>query len=160
MTARGLLDAVCEPRPHRVSRLRVYAVCDRAQGKRPKISAPLDVWELFRNEVGAWDRERFVVLALDGAHRVIGHETVAVGTLNSCLVHPREVFKALILANAAAFVAVHNHPSGEVAPSEDDRVVTQRLVEAGKLLGIGMLDHVIVTATAFHSFADQHELSR
>lgn len=90
------------------------------------------------------DRENFVVLLLDTKNKVIGINTVSIGTLNSSLVHPREVFKPAILASAAALILAHNHPSGDPKPSREDIEVTKRLIEAGGLLGIQVLDHIIV----------------
>ncbi len=122
------------------------------------IREPDDVWRPLREEVSEWDRERFLVLALDGRHRALGLEEVSVGTATASLVHPREVFKGLVLANACAFVLIHNHPSGDPAPSQEDRDVTRRLKEAGALFGIPLLDHVIVAAGRFFSFSRAGEL--
>jgi DNA repair protein RadC len=103
------------------------------------------------------DRENFVVLMLDQKNKIIGINTVSIGSLTASIVHPREVFKPAILSNAAAIILAHNHPSGQPQPSQEDRVLTVRLVAAGKLLGISILDHVIIgdgTSTYF-SFADE-----
>jgi DNA repair protein RadC len=91
-------------------------------------------------------REHFLVLLLNARHEVMGQETVSVGSLNASIVHPREVFRPAVLASAAAVVLVHNHPSGDPEPSEEDLSITKRLVEAGELLGISVLDHVIVAS--------------
>ena len=101
------------------------------------------------------DREHFVVLALDTRNRPIGANTVSVGTLSASLVHPREVFKFAILANAAAVILAHNHPSGEVAPSKDDIEMTQRLVKAGEILGIDILDHLVLGGEDFCSLKER-----
>lgn len=90
------------------------------------------------------DREAFVVLLLDVKHRVIAKEVVSIGILDGALIHPREVFKAAIVANAAAIIIAHNHPSGDCTPSGQDHEATRRLRDAGKLLGIPVVDHVIV----------------
>ncbi len=90
------------------------------------------------------DREHFVVLHLDARNRVTGHETVSIGSLNASIVHPREVFKATILANAAGVLLVHNHPSGGLEPSAEDLSLTRRLHDAARLLGIDLLDHVLI----------------
>src|SRR6266704_4572095 len=90
------------------------------------------------------DREHFVVLLLNQKNLVLGVHTVSVGSHTSSIVHPRETFKAAILANAAAIICGHNHPSGDCQPSKEDRAITQRLKEGGALLGINLLDHVIV----------------
>lgn len=155
-----LLDGIEPPQSRGLRRIRVYAVRERSTRERPRLSSPREVWELLAGDVAGWDRERFLTLALDSANRLIGIETVSTGTLNATTVHPREIFKGLILANAAAFIAVHNHPSGQVKPSAEDREVTKRLAEVGELLGIRLLDHVVVSAHTFHSFADSGELAR
>ncbi len=101
------------------------------------------------------DREHFVVLLLDKKNKVIGINTVAIGSLSSTVVHPREVFKPAILANAAAIICAHNHPSGDPTPSPEDKATTRKLVEAGKILGIQVLDHIIVGDERAYSFADE-----
>ena len=103
------------------------------------------------------DREHFVVILLDRKNAPIGINTVSIGSLTASVVHMRETFKAAILANAAAILCGHNHPSGDPEPSREDRALTQRLVDAGKLLGIAVVDHVIVGdgTSAYFSFADQ-----
>ncbi len=90
------------------------------------------------------DREVFVVLHLDTRNRVVAHETTSIGSQNASLVHPREVFKAAILKGATSIILAHNHPSGDPAPSKEDIDLTHRLVEAGGLMGIQVLDHVVV----------------
>ena len=101
------------------------------------------------------DREHFVVILLDQKHGVIGINTVSIGSLTAGIVHPREVFKPAILANAAAIICGHNHPSGDPQPSREDRAITTKLVDAGKLLGIDVLDHVIIGAEGrYFSFGD------
>ena len=90
------------------------------------------------------DREHFVSMMLDAKNKVIGIYTVSIGTLCCTVVSPREVFKAAILANAASIIVAHNHPSGDVTPSPEDIQVTATLKQAGKLLDIEVLDHVIV----------------
>ncbi len=88
--------------------------------------------------------EVFVMLCLSTKHRVLGYYEVSRGTLDATLVHPREVFKVALLANAAAILVAHNHPSGDPSPTADDLAVTRRLVGAGELLGIHLLDHIVV----------------
>lgn len=90
------------------------------------------------------ERETFHVLALDGKHRLLSRHAVSTGTLTTSLVHPREVFRAAVREGAAAVIAVHNHPSGDPEPSTEDVEVTRRLLEAGQLLGIPLLDHVVI----------------
>ena len=97
-------------------------------------------------------------LLVDGRHRVMSEVLVSQGTLTASLVHPREVFRTAIRRSAAALVLVHNHPSGDPTPSGEDRQVTERLQEAGEVIGIRVLDHVIVAERGFHSFRDGGDL--
>ena len=90
------------------------------------------------------DREMFVVLHLDVRNRVVAHEITSIGSQTASLVHPREVFKSAILKGACSIILSHNHPSGDPSPSKDDIDLTHRLVEAGRLMGIDVLDHIIV----------------
>ncbi len=111
---------------------------------RPMISSPADVDRLLRGRIANLDRENFVVVLLNTRNEVIGTPLVSVGTLSASLVHPREVFKPAIRASAASVVLAHNHPSGQVEPSREDREVTGRLEQCAEILGIEVLDHVIV----------------
>lgn len=106
--------------------------------------------------IGDPDREYFVALLLDAKNRITGIHTVSQGSLNQSIVHPRETFKAAILANAAGMILAHNHPSGDLSPSSEDLAITRRLKEAGELLGIKILDHIIIDTEnqKFNSFVD------
>lgn len=130
---------------------RVALVGDAPRPYGEPITQPEHVWNLFRFDVASWDRERFLTLALDSRKRLLGVEEVSVGTLTASVVHPREVFKGLILANAESFICVHNHPSGDPEPSPEDFAVTRQLREAGVLLGIPLLDHVVLGHESFSS---------
>ena len=101
------------------------------------------------------DREQFLVACLDAKHAIIGVNVVSIGSLTLSIVHPREVFKPAILLNSAAIICAHNHPSGDPAPSAEDRVLTARLRQAGDLIGITILDHLILGDDRTFSFADQ-----
>jgi DNA repair protein RadC len=98
--------------------------------------------------------EVFAILCLTTKHRVIAYHEVSRGTLDSTLVHPREVFKAALLANAAAIIVCHNHPSGDPTPTIDDVEVTRRLAASGQVLGIELLDHIIVGDGRYYSFKE------
>lgn len=111
---------------------------------RPVISSPADVDGLLRGRIAGQDRENFVVVLLNTKNEVMEAPVVSVGTLSSTLVHPREVFKPAIRASAASVVLSHNHPSGRVEPSREDREITKRLVNAAEIIGIEVLDHVII----------------
>jgi len=120
------------------------------------MTKPSDVAGIARAIIGPdADREKFIVLFLDARNRVTGSEIVGVGTLNASLVHPREVFKAAILKSAAAVILAHNHPSGDVTPSRDDLDLTDRLVKAGQIIGIDVLDHLIIGGDEFLSFKER-----
>ncbi|MEA2036538.1 MAG: DNA repair protein RadC [Nanoarchaeota archaeon] len=100
------------------------------------------------------DKEYFMVLHLDSKNRVIKDETVSTGTLNNSLVHPREIFKSAIKENANSVILVHNHPSGDPTPSSEDKEITERLFDAGELLDIKVLDHVIIGKGEYFSFKE------
>lgn len=136
------------------ARVRVELVREAEPMEPIPFRGSADIYALLRAEAATWDRERFVTLILDNKHNLIGVEEVSVGTLTAALVHPREVFKALLLANAAAFVVAHNHPSGDPTPSREDLEITRRLREVADLFGIRMLDHVIIGRDRYVSFVD------
>jgi len=98
--------------------------------------------------------EVFAILCLSTKHRVIAYHEVSRGTLDATLVHPREVFKAALLSNAASIILTHNHPSGDPTPSPDDHQLTRRLVDAGRLIGVEVLDHIIVGDGRYFSFRE------
>jgi DNA repair protein RadC len=103
-------------------------------------------------------REHFMALFLDGGHQIISYATLSIGTATSTQVHPREVFQAAILSGSVALIVAHNHPSGSLSPSEEDRQMTKRLVSAGHLLGIPVLDHLILSDSDFFSFNEAGQL--
>ena len=120
----------------------------------PRIHSVKDVVaqvSFLRNKV----REHLVVLYLNARNELIFKKDMFIGTLNANLVHPREIFKEALKQNAAAIILVHNHPSGDPEPSEDDLTVTKRIVEAGKVMGIDVLDHIIIGKTQFFSFKNK-----
>ncbi len=108
------------------------------------VFGPEDIADIFRQVFKNKDRELFTMLALDTKHRVIGANVVSQGALDVNIVHPREVFKPAILLNASGIAVCHNHPSGNITPSREDLGTTKRLIKAGDLLGIPLLDHLIV----------------
>jgi len=100
-------------------------------------------------------KEHFVVLYLNAKNQLVHKETISMGTLNANLVHPREVFEPALKHSAAQIIAAHNHPSGDPKPSEDDMELTKRLTEAGKMMGIELMDHVIVSKNSHFSFKEE-----
>jgi DNA repair protein RadC len=158
---RSLVVADSHPSSAYLPIYRVQLVHEAAlAAPRTQIRSSADAAALLRQFLGTVDREHFVVIMMDRKNRLIGINTVSIGSLTASVVHPREVFKAAILSNAAALICGHNHPSGDPQPSSEDRALTERLVEAGKLLGIEILDHVVVGdgTTDYYSFADQGTL--
>jgi len=145
---------------HRPPRWRIALVRELAGPAFPaeNLRTSTDVFEAFRF-LEHRDREEFWLAALDGKNRLIGTHQVSVGSLNASLVHPREVLKPLILASAAACILVHVHPSGDPNPSAEDVAITERLVQVCELLGVHVLDHVIVGAGRYFSFADEGRLN-
>jgi DNA repair protein RadC len=119
-------------------------MAEEIRGEKPLLDTPERIADLLREENRAYTVEHFQVVLLNTRRRLVGIEKISQGTLDTILVHPREVFKAAIAANASAIVLVHNHPSGDPTPSEADIKVTRDLIRAGQLLKIDVLDHVIL----------------
>ncbi len=123
------------------------------------IRTPRDVEAFLGNELRQLTQEVFVVLSLNSKNQLAGKDYATTGTLNSSLVHPREVFKIAVRRSAASIVVVHNHPSGDPQPSREDNEVTRRLGEAGKLMGIELLDHIIIGDGRYVSLRERGVLS-
>lgn len=122
-----------------------------------RYSSASQVYELFK-DLRQESKEHFMALHLDGKNRILCYEVVSVGSLNQSVVHPREVFKSALVSSAAALILIHNHPSGDPSPSQEDLKITQRLKDCGELLGIKILDHLVVGDGSYYSFADQGAL--
>lgn len=136
-------------------RIRLVTVEQRwTIAEAPRVSGPYEARDVLIPYFEGKDREHFVVLHLDSAHRPLSVEVVSVGSLNQSIVHPREVFKGALLANAQAIIAAHNHPSGNLDPSDADRRAFDQLTSAGELLGIKVLDFLIVSGPRFRSLVD------
>ena len=118
---------------------------------------PREIWEELK-DLRDHKKEHFVIFYLDSRNQEIKREIVSVGSLNANLVHPREVFEPAVRNLAAQIILAHNHPSGDPEPSEDDLEITKRLVESGKILGIEVIDHIIITKTGFISFKEKNLL--
>lgn len=130
----------------------------RRREDRPQIRSAIDAAALLVPQFGAQPVEHFGVILLDTKHRVVRTTVISIGTLDASIVHPREVFRAAAAGGAAAIVVFHNHPSGDPTPSDDDVQLTRRLVKAGDLMGISILDHVIVAETRFASLRERGDL--
>ena len=110
---------------------------------RDVISSSEDVVEIMNKCYDFDDREKLYVILLDARKKVIGVNLVSIGTIDKVMMHPREIFKPAILLGASAFIMVHNHPSGDVTPSEEDISITGRIIECGNILDIPLMDHII-----------------
>lgn len=118
------------------------------------ILSPQDIWHELK-DIRDHKKEHFIVFYLDTRNQEVKREVISVGTLNANLVHPREVFEPAIKCSAAQIIVAHNHPSGNAEPSSEDVVVTKRLIEAGKILGIELLDHVVVAKDSHTSLKEK-----
>ncbi len=136
--------------PTNYQRLTVQLVREGPQSTYPAGNSPAKIYAALKDDYASLGREHFLVIPLDVQNRILGVHVVSVGTLTSSLAHPREFFQVALLANAAAVIAVHNHPSGDTTPSRDDISVTKRLIDAGQLLGIPLRDHIII-GESYHS---------
>lgn len=128
-------------------------VLNQGMGTEPSITAPIDVLPELRF-IKDLKREHFVCVYLNARNQILKTETISIGSLNSSLVHPREVFQPAINFSAASMILGHNHPSGDVTPSKEDISLTRRMVEAGELLGIEVVDHLIVSSDRFISLKE------
>jgi len=145
----------------RIAAARELAGRLRAHEKRaPRLylTGPEDVADMFMREMAALDREHFRAVLLNTKNRILGVRTISIGSLNASIVHAREVFKAAVAESAQAIVLVHNHPSGLPEPSNEDIVVTERLAEAGRILGIEILDHIVLGSQGFVSLKEMGHL--
>jgi len=130
---------------------RVYLRWDKKNRAPYSITRPEEAYELVRDELTKSDRERFLSILLSTRNMVIGIETVGIGTINTCMVTARELFKSALLANAHSIILCHNHPSGDLTPSNEDIALTGKIVNAGEILGIDVCDHLIVGRDGFKS---------
>ena len=137
----------------------VYETLTVAEGAgsyiSPKIryTSPTQIFDTF-SFLQDETKEYFIALHLDGKNRILAVDICSIGSLNQSIVHPREVFKVALLSSAAAIILMHNHPSGDPTPSSEDLEVTRRLREAGDLLGIKILDHLVI-GTTYYSFVER-----
>lgn len=157
--SQGMLNGQRQPKPsnsYAVPRYRVTLVREgRATAPALALLTSVGAAAILRPLFAHVDREQFLVCGLDAKHGIIGVNIVSMGSLTLSIVHPREVFKPLILMNACAWICAHNHPSGDPSPSAEDRVLTSRLRQGADLLGITLLDHLILADERCYSFADQ-----
>ncbi len=141
--------------------LAAFELCRRMELEKSKLEGKTikNPSEIARNFIPALKnelKEKFIVVCLNSANKIIKSETISIGNLDSSIVHPREVFKTAIDNLAASLILVHNHPSGNVKPSKSDVKTTERLIEAGKIIDIKILDHIIIAGNNFFSFAENN----
>ena len=127
-------------------------------GVAPKIVDPTNVASLARDHITDPHKEHYILISLDVRGKLLGIDTISIGILDAALVHPRETFATAMRRRAAKVIVCHNHPSGDATPSDDDLVVTKRLVTAGKIMGIMVVDHVIVTKHGFYSLQAEGQM--
>jgi DNA repair protein RadC len=136
-----------------------FALAARFQARKlenlDRFTSPRQVFDYFHHEFRDCRKEYFLVLLLDGKNRIIRRVQVSEGSLNQSIVHPREVFSPAVKESAAAMILVHNHPTGDPAPSQEDIAITRRLKEAGEVMGIRVLDHIIIGDGDFLSFVER-----
>ena len=130
----------------------------RGPAVRPQFTCPHDIASHLLPQYGAKPVEQFGIVLLDTKHRLLRTSIISVGTLDSSPAHPREIFREAAAASAAAIVLFHNHPSGDPSPSKDDVLLTHRLVDAGELMGIEILDHIVLSDTRYFSFKEAGKL--
>jgi DNA repair protein RadC len=121
----------------------------------PMITMPINVYEQLK-DIRDRRKEHFIVLCLNTQNEVVRREVASVGTVNASLVHPREIFATAIAAGCASIIVAHNHPSGGLEPSAEDLQVTRRLVDAGRLIGIEVVDHIIISKNGYFSLKEHH----
>lgn len=138
--------------------MKYHIISERTEKYEVKVSYPTDILPSLKRYRDL-DQEHFLVVTLDGGHQVIAIRLITKGILNRTIIHPREVFRQAISDNSASVILIHNHPSGNTDPSDEDKAVTQRLVDAGELIGINVLDHIIISKSDYFSFAESEEHS-
>jgi len=135
-------------------RCRVYLVREGENDEVIRLNNSTDVYDLVKDELANSDREMLLSVMVTNKNQLIGVETVSIGSISATSMSPREVFKSAMLANAVGIILCHNHPSGELTPSNEDIQITKILVDAGELLGIKVLDHLIVSNKGCQSLTD------
>lgn len=123
-----------------------------------KVTSPQEIADIFIPLLRDETREKFLVVCLNSANKIIRYETISIGNLNSSVVHPREIFKAAIKNNSASIILLHNHPSGNPEPSNEDISITRKIVDSGKIMDIPVFDHIIVAGNTYTSFVEKRIL--
>lgn len=135
---------------------RVYY--ERRLDAKTKLNNPLSIYEYFKYKINDAKQEHFYCLYLDNKKNLIDYKLLFMGTINMSIIHPREIFKSAYLLSASSIICLHNHPSGSATPSAEDKKMTTNLVEIGKLLGIEIIDHIIISNDEFYSFYENNDI--
>lgn len=141
-----------------IKHLRELNISYKKKVKYSNITGAENASEFIRKILPNNSQEHFVALFLDAAHQPIAYSVICTGLVSSCPIHPRELFQRALLVGACSVIIAHNHPSGNSTPSPEDHQVTKQLVEAGKTIGVKILDHVIVTDDDYLSFCEKNYL--
>jgi DNA repair protein RadC len=120
-----------------------------------KVTSPQEIADIFIPLLRDDNKEKFIVVCLSSSNKIIKHETISIGNLNSSVVHPREIFKVAIDCASASIILIHNHPSGNPEPSNEDIRITKKIVESGKILDIPVFDHLIIAGETYTSFVEK-----
>jgi DNA repair protein RadC len=123
-----------------------------------RVDSPEAVWRLLLPEIAGFQREKFMVLVVNNKNMVLKKSLISIGTVSESIVHPREVFRDAIREGGSAIIISHNHPSGILTPSREDIITTERLIEAGRIIGIPLLDHIIVSGRSYYSMKESGEI--
>jgi DNA repair protein RadC len=165
LTRAGVGDLRCVAGVGRARAAQVIAAVElgrrtlvRDRADRPRLSTPRELAAFLLPQYGSGPVEQFGIVMLDTKHRLIRIKVVSVGSLDSTVVHPREVFREAASASASAIILFHNHPSGDPTPSRDDFVLTTRMVNAGDIMGIDVLDHVILADQRYYSMIESGKM--
>lgn len=129
---------------------------EKERVRKNAITKPEEIVKFIKAEIDDYSKEHFFVISFDVRNRLLGIDRTSKGTLSASLVHPRETYESAIRRHAAQIIVAHNHPSGDSEPSEDDIRITKRLYEAGKIMGIELMDHIIITKDDFYSLKDNN----
>lgn len=142
------ISSVCE----------IYKRLTKPRNRKSRIKKPSDIASLVMNDIFFMDQEVFILITLNSKNNVLSKKEIFRGSLNSSLVHPREVFKEALKDSAASIIVCHNHPSGDPTPSKEDINITKRIKECGKIMGIDLLDHIIIGDKSYISLKEEGQL--
>lgn len=150
----------------KVKAIQILCVCELAKrlarGKRilgTKVSSPEDIISYYNVHLKYQEKEHLILLILDSKNRILSEETLSIGTINATIADPREIFFTALKKNAVSIILLHNHPSGDPVPSTEDIISTKQIIEAGKIIGIQLYDHIIIGQNSYVSLRGEHYLT-